>query len=164
MLDFHKLPPKISVGRPIETQFCQVAAMCQVEASRNSIDHSAFGMWHVVWILFRAKQPAHPQLGEMQEHMRPGVLTRWAGSNQLIDASAYYDGPKGGRFAFYSYPLPFSRLASSFSRCAPIATNPKVYAEHYSECRGYHIGSLHELPYTRCDPVVPLLVAFYDPR
>jgi hypothetical protein len=47
-------------------------------------------------------------------------------------------------------------------------TNPKVYAEHYATraaaCRRHHIGSLQESPHTLCDPVVPLLVAFYDPR
>jgi hypothetical protein len=30
------------------------------------------------------------------------------------------------------YPLPSSRLGSFFSRRAPAATNPKVYAEHYA--------------------------------
>jgi hypothetical protein len=49
-----------------------------------------------------------------------------------------------------------------------VATNPKVYGEHYATraavFRGYHIGSLQELPYTICDPVVPLPVAFYDPQ
>ena len=88
-------------------------------------------------------------------------------SNKIIDASAYF-GPGGGS-QFEGYPLPSSRLGSSFSRCAPAATtNPNVYAEHYAAsavaCRGYHIGSLQELPNTICDPVVPLLVAFYDPR
>ena len=51
------------------------------------------------------------------------------------------------------YPLLSSRLGSSFSCCAPAATNPKVYA-HYAArlaaCRGYHIGSLQELPQTAC--------------
>jgi hypothetical protein len=33
------------------------------------------------------------------------------------------------------------------------------------ECTGmYDIGTLQELPHTRCDPVVTLLVVFYDPR
>jgi hypothetical protein len=31
-------------------------------------------------------------------------------------------------------------------------------------CGGYHIGSLQELPHTRLDPMVPLLVTFYEPR
>jgi hypothetical protein len=49
-----------------------------------------------------------------------------------------------------------------------IISNPKVYAEHYAAraaaCKGhYHIGSLQELPHTIRDPVVPLLVAYYDP-
>ena len=81
------------------------------------------------------------------------------------DASAYF-GPGGGS-QFEGYPLPSSRLGSSFSRCAPATTSPKVYAEHYAAradaCRGYHIGSLQELPHTMCAPLVPLLVAFYDP-
>jgi hypothetical protein len=52
-------------------------------------------------------------------------------------------GPHGG-VAFQGYPLPSSRPGSSFSRCAPAATNSKVYAEHYAAraaaYRGYHIG------------------------
>jgi hypothetical protein len=59
---------------------------------------------------------------------------------------------------------PSSRLGDDCSHCAPAATNPKVYVEHYAArvvaCRAYHIGSLPELPYTMCDVVVPLLVAF----
>jgi hypothetical protein len=67
-------------------------------------------------------------------------------------------------------PLPSSRLGSSFSCCAPAATNPKVYTECRRPLRPragtcmYHIGSLQELTHTICDPVVLLLVAFYDPQ
>jgi hypothetical protein len=41
--------------------------------------------------------------------------------------------PMGGS-QFEGYPLPSSRLGSFFSRCAPAATNVKVYAEHYVAC------------------------------
>jgi hypothetical protein len=62
---------------------------------------------------------------------------------------------KGGS-QFERYPLPFSRFA------------PLIYADHYAPraaaCRRYHIDILKKLPPTICDPVVPLLVAFYDPR
>jgi hypothetical protein len=65
-------------------------------------------------------------------------------------------------------PTPLLQTRLLFSRCAPAATNPKVYAERYAAraavCRGCHIGSLQELPHTICDPVVPLLGSFYDPR
>jgi hypothetical protein len=51
---------------------------------------------------------------------------------------------------------------------APAATDPIVYVEHYTAraaaCSGYHIGSLQELLHTICDPVVPPLVALYDPQ
>jgi len=64
------------------------------------------------------------------------------------------------------FPLPSSRLGSSFSCCAPAATNPEVYVEHCAAraaaCRRYHKGSLQELPHTICEPVVPLLVALHD--
>jgi hypothetical protein len=49
-----------------------------------------------------------------------------------------------------------------------IAKYIKAHAEHYparaAACRGYHMGSPQELPHTVCDPLIPLLVAFYDPR
>jgi hypothetical protein len=73
-----------------------------------------------------------------------------------------------GGSQFEGYLLRSSSLGSSFSRCAPAATNAEAYAEHYAaraaECWGYHIGSFQELPHTRFDPVVPLLLAVYDPR
>jgi hypothetical protein len=74
-----------------------------------------------------------------------------------------------GWFAFLlAHLLPSSRLSSFFSRCAPVATNPQVYAEHYAACaaafRGYPIGSLQELPNTICYPVVAFMVAIYDAR
>jgi hypothetical protein len=47
---------------------------------------------------------------------------------KMIDASACF-GPGGGS-QFEGYPLPSSRRGASFSRCAPAATDPKVYAEH----------------------------------
>jgi hypothetical protein len=86
---------------------------------------------------------------------------------RTIDASAYV-GPGGGS-QFEGDPLPdASRLGSSFSRCAPAATNPKGYAVYttppvWPQVGGHHTGSLQELPHTVCDPVVPLLVAFYNP-
>jgi hypothetical protein len=81
-------------------------------------------------------------------------------------ASAYF-GPEGGT-QFESYPLPSSRIGSSFSRRAPVVINPIVYAELYTiyaaACRVYYIGSPQELPRNMCDTVVPLLVVLYDPR
>ena len=59
---------------------------------------------------------------------------------------------KGGS-EFEGYPLPSSRLGDddAMRLCAPAATTLKVYAEHYAAraaaCRGYHIGSLRELPH-----------------
>jgi hypothetical protein len=73
-----------------------------------------------------------------------------------------------GGLQFEGFPIPSSRLGSSFSRCAPAATHPKVYTEyhavHAAICRGHHIGSLQELPHTVNDVVVPFPVAFHDPR
>jgi hypothetical protein len=86
--------------------------------------------------------------------------------SKRIDESACF-GPEGC-LQFEGYPLPSSTLGSSFSRRASAATHPKVYAEHYAAraaaCRGFYKGSLQELPHATCDPMVPLLVAFYDPR
>jgi hypothetical protein len=79
-----------------------------------------------------------------------------------------YFGPKGAVCVLNLPTPPSSRLGSSFSRRAPAAANPKVYAEHHVAravtYREYHIGSLQELPYMVCDPVGPLLFAFYDPQ
>ena len=84
----------------------------------------------------------------------------------MIGASAHFVIKCGSEVE--GYPLPSSRLGSSCSRCAPAATNPKVYAEHYAAraaaCMGRHIDSPQELPHNICNPVVPLLVALYDPR
>jgi hypothetical protein len=48
----------------------------------------------------------------------------------------------------------------------PAATIPEEIAEHYAAraaaFRGHHRGSLQEPPHTICDPVVPVLVVFYD--
>ena len=64
-----------------------------------------------------------------------------------------------------THPTVYAEL---YATRATAATHPTVYAELYATraaaCRGYHIGSLQELPQTIYDPVVPLLVAFYDPR
>jgi hypothetical protein len=64
--------------------------------------------------------------------------------------------------AYGSVQVTSSRLGSSFSRCAPAATYPKLHAKHYAAraaaCRGYHIGTL------QVSTTVPLMVAFYDPR
>jgi hypothetical protein len=95
----------------------------------------------------------------------PGVQQRMA--HYQVDQNPRILPPGMVLSQFEGYPLPSSRLGSSSSYCAPAATSPKVYAEHYAAhaaaCRGYHICSLHELPHTICDPVVPHLVAFYNP-
>jgi hypothetical protein len=70
-------------------------------------------------------------------------------------------GPEGAVRAPRRPALQRGRLHHIHARCAPAATNPKVYAKHYTPsaaaCRGYHIGSrLQELPHTICDPVVPI--------
>jgi hypothetical protein len=59
---------------------------------------------------------------------------------------------------------PLDQAPPSLAMRQQPSTNPKVYAELL--CRGYHIqGSLQEPPHTECDdPMVPLLVAMYDPR
>jgi hypothetical protein len=86
--------------------------------------------------------------------------------SKIINTSAYF-GPSGDS-RFEGYPLPSSRLGSSFSCCTPAATNPEVCAGHCAACtaacRGFHIGSLHKLPHTVCNPLFSRLVAFYDPR
>jgi hypothetical protein len=73
-------------------------------------------------------------------------------TNSTIDTSAYF-GPRGGS-RFEGNPLLSSGLGDddAMRPCAPAATHPKVYAKQYATraaaCRGYHIGSLQELPHT----------------
>jgi hypothetical protein len=45
-----------------------------------------------------------------------------------------------------------TRMTRRRQRCGPsTATNPKIYGEHYTACRGQqHIGSLQKLPHTMC--------------